>query len=203
MFRTLFRRVPALQALLLFLFALAFIGQPMAAYAAPTAGVSADVVGRATGTYFGSNGNGSPAFSFDVKNLVQFAAGTGLGQADLMFSDSRTIAASGTDPLNLTATLKDPLGATITMVHVKAILIVAASTNTNNVVIGNAASHPIAGIFAGTTPTIAIPPGGSFLFTSLGVGVPLVASTSDQLGVANSSSGSTVTYKVIIIGTST
>ena len=80
-----------------------------------------------------------------------------------MFADERTIAASGSEDIDLAGALSDPLGTSLTFVTLKALLIRAHSDNTNNVVVGNGGG-PVAGIFGATTHTVVVEPGGIFLW---------------------------------------
>src|SRR5689334_6535911 len=80
--------------------------------------------------------------------------GTGANQADRLFSDTRTIAISGTDDLDLAGVLTDAFGATSTFVKVKVIAIAAAAANTNTVVVGNAAANQFQGPFGAVTHTV-------------------------------------------------
>jgi hypothetical protein len=111
---------------------------------------------------------GSPTDSFQKRQLIELSNGTGANAADLMFHDRRTIAASGTEDLDLAGVLASPFGATLTFAEVRAVLITAASC-------------------------WCCPADGK---------VAVTAGTGDLLTVANSSSGSSVTYDVVIIGTS-
>lgn len=139
--------------------------------------------------------------TYDV--ATRLASGTGAGQADLMFSDTRTIAASGTDPLDLAGVLTDALGAVLTFARVKAIVVYAAAANTNDVVIGGAASNGFINWVADATDKIKVRPGGLFVLTAPGAAAYAVtAATGDQLLIANSSSGTAVTYDIVIIGAS-
>lgn len=131
-----------------------------------------------------------------------FSSGTGVNQADKIFSDHRTIAPSGTDDLDLAGVLLDPLGATITMARLKGLIVKAAAANTNNVVMG-VGSNPITTILGGTTPTLNIRPGGVLaLFAPDAVGYVVTAATADILRFANSGAGTVVDYDVILIGAS-
>jgi hypothetical protein len=180
-----------------FLFALA----PATALAA---GVTADVQGRMAGTYTGTNDLGSVTFAFSPSALIQFAPGTASGNADKMFSDQRTISASSSENLDLAGVLADPLGATLTFGHVKAIYVHAAAANTNDVCVGGAGSNTFTGPFADATDIVCVKPGGFLLLgVASGAGWAVTASTGDLLKVANSSSGTAVTYDVVIVGTST
>lgn len=175
----------------------------LAAAAPALAGsVRSNVVGRVEGQYTSAGGLGSASFTLDQQALAQFSPGTGAGKADLAFADRRTLTASSTENLDLAGALTDPLGAALTFGHVKAIYVVAKSTNTNNVVVGGAASNGFAGPFGGTTPTVSIPPGGFLLLAHPGAGWTVTPTTGDLLKVANSAAGTSVQYDVIIIGTS-
>lgn len=135
---------------------------------------------------------------------ASWGSGTGSGQADLVWGDTNTLAASANTDLDLAAgALTGALGGTLTFARVKAILLIADAGNTNNVVLGGAASNQFVGPFGAAAQTIAVPPGGVAVLTAPGAtGWPVTAGTGDLLRIANSGAGSTVTYKVVIIGTS-
>lgn len=135
---------------------------------------------------------------------VALATGTGAGQADLIFSDTRTLAASDTEDLTLTADLTGAFGATLTFVKVKALAIAAAAGNTNNVVVGAATSNAWATLL-NSTGTVTLRPGAFFVAVA-GIadatGWAVTASTGDLLKVANSAGSTGVTYDIVVIGTS-
>lgn len=131
---------------------------------------------------------------------LTLSEGTGLNAANKIWSDNRTIAASGTDPLDLAGVLTDPFGATITLVRVKGIIVRAAVGNTNNVVVG-AGSNPLVNYLGGTTPTVIVRPGGLFcLMAPDATGYGVTAATGDILQIANSGAGSSVNYDIVVIG---
>lgn len=129
--------------------------------------------------------------------------GTGASQADRMWSDQRTIAASGTDDLDLNGTaLQDALGTNLALLRIKLLAVYAATTNTNNVVMG-VGTNPVTTILGGTTPTLNIRPGGLFLLTAPDLtAYGVTAATADILRFANSGAGTSVTYDIVIIGAS-
>jgi hypothetical protein len=144
-----------------------------------------------------------PTDFFLRKNSVELSNGTGANSADLMFHDSRTIAASGTEDLDLAGGLTNPLtGAAMTFVELRAIQIKASASNTNNVRVTRSASNGVP-LFLAAGDGLDIPPGGVFLWVCPADGkVTVTAGTGDLITVANSSSGTSVTYDVTIIGTS-
>ena len=152
------------------------------------------------------SGSTSLSESVNVQSLLQLLGGTGAGQADTVYQATRTIAASSTDTLDLNGVLTDAFGGTVAFLHVKAIVLLAASGNTNDVTIAPGASNAFNGPFSGTTPAVAVSPGEMFLITQgsgSAVGWTVVAATGDQLKLANSGAGTSVTYTLFLIGTST
>lgn len=130
------------------------------------------------------------------------ASGTAAAQADLIFHDTRTIAASSNEDLDLAGVLTSALGTTLTFVELKGLVIAAASGNTNNVRVTRPAANGVP-LFLAASDGIDVPPGGMLAWFNPGDGdVTVTAGTGDLINVANSSSGSTVTYDVIIIGAS-
>lgn len=150
----------------------------------------------------GGNDFGGPSFAPTIEKILQFAYGTGADQADILWADERTIGASSSEDLDLAGVLTDAFGATVAAAELVMILIVAAAANTNNVVVGDATS-PIP-LFGGTNPTFAVKPGGVFLAAApAAAGLLTVgAGSTDDLKIANSSSGSSVTYQIAILARS-
>lgn len=144
--------------------------------------------------------------SFDVgaraTDVITLTSGTGANQADLVFADSRTLAASANETLDLYGSLKDPFGSTLNFARIKAILIEARAANTNNVVIGNAVANPFLGPLGGTTPTVTLPPGGVLLLVAPASGWTVADATNDSLKIANSGGTTGVTYDIVVIGAS-
>ncbi|WP_282698228.1 hypothetical protein [Streptomyces sp. CC208A] len=135
---------------------------------------------------------------------MSLADGTGAGKADRVWSDRRTLAASGSEDLDLADVLLDAFGGAISFARVKGIVIAAAAGNTNNVVVGNASANAWAPLL-GATGTVTLRPG-AFLAVGTGAadatGYAVTASTGDLLKIANSGAGSTVTYDIHVIGAS-
>jgi hypothetical protein len=129
--------------------------------------------------------------------------GTGANQADRIFSDQRTIAASSNDDLDLNGTaLQDVLGENLALLRIKVLAVYAAAGNTNVLVMGGG-TNPVTTILGGTTPTLNIRPGGMVLLTAPdATGFAVTAATADILRFTNGGAGTTVTYDVVIIGAS-
>ncbi len=132
--------------------------------------------------------------------MKSLATGTGANQSDLIYSDQRTLNASASETLDLTA-LTNAFGAAINFAKVKAILIKASSGNTNNVAYGNATA-PFIGPLSVGTATISLPPDGAMMLAAPGSGWTVTGGSADEIKIANSAGSTTVTYDIIIIGTS-
>ena len=131
-----------------------------------------------------------------------FANGTGLNQINTFWSDRRTIAASSADDLDLAGGLTDAFGNVLTLTKVKGLIISAALANTNDVVIGGDASAAFYAFLGAANDTIILKPGAWFaLCNPSAAGYAVTATTGDILQIANSSSGSSVTYDIVILGT--
>lgn len=143
-----------------------------------------------------------PTYSFKGGATVNLTNGTGASQSDKVFADQRTIAISTTEDLDVAGgALTDAFGSTFTIAELKVLMVCASSSNTNNVVLGgDANSVPFLSTAA---TTVSIKPGGCFLFTDPSAGgTTVTAATGDIIQVANSGAGTTVTYDIIIIGSS-
>ena len=128
--------------------------------------------------------------------------GTAANQAKQVFTDRRTLAASGTENIDLSGVLVNAFGAVINFAKIKAIVIVAAAANTNNVHVGGHASAAFVNWVTDATAIIKVKPGGIFLLTAPDAnGFAVTATTGDLLTIANSGSGTSVTYDIVLIGT--
>lgn len=142
------------------------------------------------------------AAPLDYTKKMTWTNGTLVNTADKVFSDTRTVTASSTDALDLAGSLTDIYGATLTFVEVRGLLVVAAAGNTNNCRLNRPASNGVP-LFLAASDGIDIPPGGFFFWACPADGkVTVTPSTGDIINIDNSSSGSSVTYDVVIIGTS-
>lgn len=133
---------------------------------------------------------------------TSFTNGTANGKIDMVFTDTRTLTASSSEDLDLAGGVTDAFGATMTFAEVTTIILVPAATNTNDVVIGGAASTPFVGPFADATDKVKVQPGGLFVAHAPNAGWAVGAGTADLLKVANGGSGTPVTYDIYIFGRS-
>lgn len=155
---------------------------------------------KVAATATGTEDLGSPTVALSIDRILAFTPGTdAITKADILFKDTRTLAASASENLDLSGSLTTSFGASIVAAEIVAIYVEASSANTNNVVIGGAASNTFVGPFGAAAHTIAIKPG-AFILLSDQAGWPVTAGTGDILKIANSGAGSSVTYNIVIIG---
>ena len=132
---------------------------------------------------------------------VSFSNGTGANQANQMFADQRTLSASATEDLDLAGVLVNNIGTTVTFARVKAIIVKASSSNTNNVLVGGASATQFINWVGDPTDKISVRPGGAFILIAPdATGYAVTAATGDLLKIANSAGTTSVTYDIIIIG---
>jgi hypothetical protein len=130
----------------------------------------------------------------------EYADGAGEDQANLLFADTRTIAASGNEDIDLAGSLTGLLGTAVVFARIKAVIIVAAEGNTNNVQVTRPASNGVP-LFIAAGDGISLAPGDWSLWASgTAAGKAVTGGTGDLLNIANSSGGSSVTYDIIVLG---
>ncbi|MBI1899747.1 MAG: hypothetical protein HYS13_01375 [Planctomycetia bacterium] len=141
---------------------------------------------------------------------LEFAAaiadGVGDSQADKLWHDSRSVGASASDDLDLTALVSTIFGSSVTInfAKVKAILIVNLSTTAGQVLrvggagAGQAFAAPFASDAAGK---VEVGPNSCLLLSHQKDGWTVTPGTGDILRVNNPNLAA-VTYKIAIVGTS-
>jgi hypothetical protein len=163
--------------------------------------LSASVYAAVSLKLSGSPDLGTTQYEYDRPNkkLIEFVAGVAAGQISKSFVDTRPLAASIGEDLDLAGPLVDPLGQPAVFANVKLMYFKAAETNVNPVIVGNAAANGFIGPFGAATHTIAIQPGDAWLITNR-VGWTVAAGTGDLLHVLNGGAGTSVSYDVILLG---
>lgn len=135
-----------------------------------------------------------------ISKALSLIAGTdATNKANILFSDTRTIAASSNENVDLSGALSDAFGASIVAAEIVAIFISAAAANVNSVQVTRPASNGFVGPFLAASDGVAIKPGEWQAFVSQS-GWGVTASTGDLLNIANSGAGSSVTYDIVIVG---
>jgi hypothetical protein len=130
---------------------------------------------------------------------LTLTSGVGLNQANVIWSDRRTVNASTTDSLDMAGSLTDALGQAFTPARVKAIGLKLPSNAAQNVALTRPASNGVPFLTA-AGDSIPVAPGGlALLVWPTAAGIVVTASTGDLIDVVNGA-GSAVTYDIVIIG---
>jgi hypothetical protein len=163
-------------------------------------GVTATLSLQVAAKLIGAADLGNPIAPVTLEKVVRIASGTdALGKADVLWADTRTIAASSSENLDLAGVLAGLLGGTVTAAEITAIVVVAEAANINDVVLFGAATNAFNGPLTGTTPKLVVGPDDVAFITNK-KGWTVTPATGDILLVGNSGSGSAVTYSIILFG---
>lgn len=135
----------------------------------------------------------------DLDFLLGLANGTGAGNASKAYYGARSISASSTDVLNLTATLTDAFGASLSFTKIRGIFIKAAAANVGTISMG-AGTNPVVGILNSTTDKVIVAAGGFFMAANpTAAGYTVTATTADRITMTNNAA-STANYEILIVG---
>jgi hypothetical protein len=146
---------------------------------------------------------GSTTFVVDKRWATTYTTGAAAGAINRLFTDTRTLAASGTEDLDAAGVLVDAAGQTLTFARLKVICIAASSANTNNVQVTRPASNGVP-IFMAASDGIAVTPGSRIcLDFPTATGIPVTAGTGDLITITNSAGSTSVTYEVLLAGSAT
>lgn len=144
----------------------------------------------------------TPADALEYTSRLSWSSGTGANAADMMWHDQRTLAASGTENIDLAGSLTGAFGTTLTFARIKGLVVGAASGNTNDVQVIRGASNGLA-VFLANGDGLSVKPGGFVAWFSPGAtSVAITAGSSDILTITNSAGSTSVTYDIVIIGAS-
>ena len=138
-------------------------------------------------TGFDSVSQGPDALSLSVSPNL-----TGTNPANIIFTEQRTLAASGSYTYDMSTGLTDFLGTSIALTRIFAI---AISSTTGTVVYAPGATNGLEWFLGGTSPTISIPAGAGFIFTT-----PTFQAVSGTDKTLTLSSSAGATYKIAFLG---
>jgi hypothetical protein len=135
-----------------------------------------------------------------INLLLNLSNGTGAGQASQHWHDTRSLAGSATEDLDLAASLTNAFGVTLTFTKVKLLYVRAATTNNvaNNVNFQRATANGVP-LFLAALDGVSLAPGAIFLYYDP-TGVTVTAATGDLFTVTNSAGTNTVSYDIFIAG---
>lgn len=162
-----------------------------------TAQLAFSLVARLTAAAVGGS---TPQFPVDIERSLAYAPGTGaIDQANILYHATRTLAASGTEDLDLAGVLANALGATIAAAEIVCIVIQAAAGNTNTISWGPTASVGALLAFGDLTDRLQVRPGDFQVLSCVG-GWTITATTADKITVTNLAGSTGVDYTITLIG---
>lgn len=165
-------------------------------------GLSSEFVVKAVCTQTSALDLATGSVPLRLVQAITLTNGTGANQADMIFHDQRTLAASGTENLDLAGVLTGAFGTTLTFARIKAVIFTALSTNVNDVQVTRPSSNGVP-LFLAAGDGLSVKPGGVFAWIAPdATGEVVTASTGDLLTVTNSGGTTGITYDVIVVGAS-
>lgn len=151
------------------------------------------------------NGDVSGQQTGSIRHVVDYvrslADGTSANQADIVYTASDSVTASGTDNIDLAGSLSDAFGNTLTYVEIVGLVVVNKNTTSGDTIdVTPGASNGISTILGGTDPTIEVGPGGVLVLFSPVDGYGVTAGTHDILSITETGGANAVTYDIYILG---
>ena len=131
-----------------------------------------------------------------------FTNGTGANQVSQMWSDTRSLAGSATENLDLAGSLTNAFGTTITFTKIKLIAVKASSANNsaNNVNVQRGSTNGFVGFLAASDGFFLSPGAFAVFCWPDASGAAVTAGTGDILTITNSAGTNTVSYDIVIWG---
>ena len=144
---------------------------------------------------------GTPTTTETFTGSDTLASGTGLDQADQVWSDSGTLSSTASATLDIAGGLTNNLGETVTFAIVKGLAISVTSTNTTDIMsVGGAASNAWETWVGAAGDVVKVGPGGVLLnWNPSAAGFAVTAGSADQLKLTNTGTN-TLSYNVWICG---
>lgn len=126
-------------------------------------------------------------------------SGTGLNQANIVWSDERTLTTGANEDLDVSGGLTGLFGA-VPFVKIKGVIFVANAANTTSLTVSRPAANGVP-LFAAASDAVVLTPGGFFVLVDpSAAGIAVTAGTGDLINVLNGA-GASATYRVGLIGT--
>ncbi len=149
-------------------------------------------------------GTGEQPYAAGI-NEILWRSGVGYNEADLVFGDTRSLGTGANEDLDFVGGFNDAFGTAVSPAKIKAVIIVNNNTDTQTLTLKSAAANGWAGMLTGNGAGVTVQPGSSQcpgMFCWIAPkGVAITAATADLINVLNSA-GATVSYSLIVVGTS-
>ena len=145
---------------------------------------------------------GSPTSRVAYSKSISLATGTGLNQADLRWSDQRTLTQNTNEDIDVVGALTGALGTTLSLAKLKMIVLYSLSTNVVNLTISRPATNGVP-FLAAASDAFVLVPGGLFVFVNPSLAaVTCTAGTADLINIAAAAGAADAVYDIHIVGTS-
>jgi hypothetical protein len=148
---------------------------------------------------------GNASINYPISRQTNFDPGTGAGQVDRIWADTRTLTASSSEDIDLAGALLDDLGGPFVLARIRGLFIAASAGNTNNVVVGGVTNGLSTILSPAASGLLTLRPGTHFEIgcgQADAIGFLVTAATADLLHVANSGAGTSVSYDIVVLGCS-
>ena len=144
------------------------------------------------------DGGKNPKHAYNLQSLIEWAFGTAAGQADQVWEDRRTLAASGTENLDLEAGGEtNAYGQTISFAKIVGILIKITSTTGGPLLIGGHATNALATFFGDATDKLRIR---RVMVLGADDATAYAVASGDLLTILNEDGSNSVTFDIVVVG---
>jgi hypothetical protein len=142
---------------------------------------------------------GTTTFPLTYNKGFMLASGVGLNQADMIWSDQRTLGSGANEDIDLAGSLTSHISGTLTLARVKGLWIYASSANTVNLTVSRPASLGAA-LFSAAGDALVLKPGGAFFWLDpSAAGVTITGGSTDLVVNILAGAASSV-YDIVVIG---
>ena len=131
----------------------------------------------------------------------RWPSGTGASQADAAAYDTRALAGSANEDINLRSIAWTPDGSTAVFAEVRALIIKAAATNGGELEIKPTGATGWTGLLKNTTDIIKLEPGATLALIAPPDGSYTTTAGSNSINISNTD-GSAASYDIMVVGTS-
>ena len=171
----------------------------MAAVAALGA-FSGSLIVQPSWTHTGASDLSTASETFDTLLNWTFTDGDAADKMDALYVERRSLAASGSEDLDLAGGITNTFGEVLTLTKVRMLIVRPNSTNLNTISVGGAAANGFAAWSGATNHTVTVRAGGTLMLLAPdATGYAVTAGTGDLLTIQNDGTNG-VSYDIYIGG---
>lgn len=156
-----------------------------------------------TATLSNTRDLGSASVTEALSATINLTNGAGANQATQAWGDTRTLTSGANEALDLSGTLTNGLGATVSFTRIVGLIVQADSDNGSTITVGGAASNAFSAIFGDSSDEFVVRPGGTVAFfapDATGYVVSGSSPASDQLKILNDDGAASASYTIWLVG---